>query len=514
MHSSSVIGLFLFVGGCAAIRNLDEYSIVDGVGASANDTVVHTSSIDASAGCTTHRSCNTEGGTTPAICVKTTGTCVPLTTPECPRVLGDPMNDDAVFVGTLLGTSAAATSDAERAAFMAAAELATAPAAIPKLVVIGCDVAGDALVPARHLVDDLHVSAMLGPGRAEDVVAVTQQVSAPGGTLLMTDSPATSIANLADEDLTWRDVSSDAQRAKLVIEQMNELETLLRATRALATVKLAIVNADDALGTSARDAITGKLILNGHFVLDAANAAYVSVDGYGAGDATAAGAIATAYARDFRPDIVFLTSADQIASVMLPLERSLAAARITDHPYYVLTDPAKTGDLLARIDSGDLPSDIRRRIRGVGPVAGAASAPALADFTSAFTARYGAAPAVSAGASYDAMYAVAYAVATTTDLPAGGPRVGHGLRSLAVGNPAFVGAKAIADISSQLVQKQSVSLSGTSGPLQWDASGDLRGGSLEVWCVGARDGAAVYGSSGMTMDVQTQVVGGAYVQCQ
>ena len=66
---------------------------------------------------------------------------------------------------------------------------------------------------------------MLGPREAEDVIDVTQQVSAKGGTLLLTPtSTATAIAYLADADLTWRAAPSDSQRANLVIAQMNALE--------------------------------------------------------------------------------------------------------------------------------------------------------------------------------------------------------------------------------------------------------------------------------------------------
>lgn len=496
MRSTIVTGLVLLATGCAAIRGLDDYSISGASIGTGDDAAMHATSADGGADCTTHGECDAT-----AMCVKATGRCVQLTTLECPRVLGDARADDAVLVGTILGT------EAEHAAVLAAEELAAGPASLPHLVVVGCDLGADALVPARHLAEELHVAAILGPQRAEDVVAVTQP-SARAGTLLVTDSPVGSIANLSDDDLTWRVVSSDVQRAKLVIEQMNELETLLRATRSVTTVKLAIVHASDALGTSARDAITGKLILNGHFLLDAANVGYVRDDQVTAGDAASYAALVTAYARQFRPDMVFVTAAEQIGSLVVPLEQSLTAARVVDKPYYVFTDAARVEELLARIASGDLPADIRRRIRGVGPVSPVASAPVLADFTTAFAARYGTAPAGGVNAMYDAMYALAYASGTGSD------RIGHGLRALAVGQQAFVGPKAMGDVAVLLAKGQPMQLVGTQGPLQWDANGDLRGGTIEVWCVGSRSGAAAYGSSGMTMDVQTQVVGGAYVQCQ
>jgi ABC-type branched-subunit amino acid transport system substrate-binding protein len=350
-------------------------------------------------------------------------------------------------------------------------------------------------------------------------VTVTQQVSAKGGTRIMTPtSLASAISNLADEGLTWRAVPSDTQRAKLVIEQMNALETLLRTTRGLTTVKLGIVHPTDALGLSAHDAVSGKLILNGRFINDPLNAANVSVDSYQPVDAAAESAIATKYAVTFKPDIVFITAEDQIANLMLPLEKALTAARAVNRPYYVLTDAAKADALLAAIGASTLPSDIRRRIRGVGVRPDASSAAVLAEFVATYTSRYGAAPpgsfAASAAVSYDAMYAFAYALAATPELPPSGASVAQGLRALGVGDSYAVGAKTASQVMSILAARKSVSLRGTFGPLLWDSSGDITAGSVEVWCIGGPAGAPAFGSSGLTMDVSTQVVGGAFVQCQ
>jgi len=66
----------------------------------------------------------------------------------------------------------------------------------------------------------------------------------------------------------------------------------------------------------------------------------------------------------------------------------------------------------------------------------------------------------------------------------------------------------------RLAADEPIALRGTFGPMRWDASGDILAGTVEVWCLGVRSGATVFGSSGLTMDVQTQVVGGGFVQCQ
>ena len=68
-----------------------------------------------------------------------------------------------------------------------------------------------------------------------------------------------------------------------------------------------------------------------------------------ANDGAAMQAITNKYASTFKPDVVYLTSEEQIAGVMVPLEAALTAARAVNRPYYVLTDTLKTKTLLDAI---------------------------------------------------------------------------------------------------------------------------------------------------------------------
>lgn len=448
--------------------------------------------------CATNAECG--GG----ICAESTHRCAPLVSPECPRVVGDISNHDAVIVGTILDPIL------ERAAVLAASEL-YAP-----LVVVACD-PGSPLAAARHLADDLHVPAILGPGGAEDVIDVTQEVSTKSGTLVLTPtSPATAISNLADSDLTWRVAPSDAQRAALVISQMAALEDVLKSTRGLTAVKLAIVHRTDMLGTSARDAVSGKLVLNGRFLSDAANAPYVAIDSYA--NATSAtdpfAAIVARYAGTFRPDIVFLTAPEQVDGLLVPLEKALAAARVVNKPYYVVTEPARSQALLDAVAAPGMPLDLKRRIRGVASV----SDPESAVVRAAFESRLGAKTTFAEAATYDAMYAVALAILGSESAKAAklasGATVAKGLRRLGVGPNVTVGPDHAVEAKTTLASGKSVSLRGASALLKWDATGDIATGTVEVWCVGTSSGAPAFGSSGVAMDVGTQVVAGTFLQCQ
>lgn len=534
-----VLGCVAFATGCAALHHLDDYTTADRATAGEEPSSPSPEAPGEPAPETRPRACRANsdcGGSVtagdraldrvsvPSICVKATGTCAPLVTPECPRFVGDYASDEAVVIGTVLGTGSDGSS-LERAARLAAEEIqAAASGALPPfggqgrprpVVLLSCDASGNVLQAARHLARDLRVPAVVGPTRAEDVVELTQQVTAEAGTLLMTPAVlASSISDLPDNDLTWRGVPSDNQRAKLVIEQLKELESVLRATRGLTTVKLGVVHRSDALGLSARDSIRDKLILNGRFVTDAANADNVSLDAYDPADAAAQEAVVTKYAAAFRPDLVFLTAPEQVSTLLVPLEKALTAARVVQRPYYVCTDALKTDALLEALASSDVPADIRRRVRGVGLRPDAESAPVLADFRAAYATRYGEPPDPAAAAAYDATAAIVLALASRPERPVTGAGVARGLRALGVGTPLSVGARDAARALDALATGRAISLRGTHGLLRWDARGDIAGGSLEVWCVGGPAGAPAFGSSGLTMDVQTQVVGGGFVQCQ
>jgi len=470
-----------------------------------------------------------DGGIVPAVCIKPAGRCVRLLTGDCRAMTGDFLNDNSIIVGTYLTTSgslAASNIPRERSAVLAAEEINTAIAGggIPPaeeggparpLLVLQCDPSADPLRTARHLADDLHVPAVVGPNVAEDVITVTQQVSARAGMLLMSPTaPPDPVSNLVDNGLTWRAVPSDSQRAKLLIDQINEVETSLKAARGNRPLRLAIPFRNDALGLSARDSISGKLLFNGHFISDPQNAQYVSLDPYGLTDTASQAAIATKYAT-FLPDIIFMVANETVSSIAIPLEQHLALTDAgVDRPYYVVTDVVKVPTWLTAAAMPTIPADFRSRVRGMGVRPDGNSTSVFASFNAAYTSRYGANPGTSAmGPSYDSMYAIAYALAATRSQPVTGASVAQGLRSLSSGDSLQVGQNQANNAFQQLAAGKSIALRGTYSLLQWDFNGDIVGGTMEVWCIGLSGGMPVFASAGKTMDVATQIVNGSYTQC-
>ncbi len=536
-RSAAVAALFA-CSGCALVHRLDDFTVasssggvvdpettaapapsdgVDSGGAECRATSDCASSASGPAFATLER---TEA--TARVCVR--GRCQALLSEECARVHGDALADDAVLFG---GIFSDANDDEERGARLAVDELASAslPAGAARgtpvargsaerpIALVACNATDRGLRAAEHLVAALHVPALLGPSSAEAVIELTQQVTVRESALLVTSSLASPITSLADDDLTWRSVPSDAQRAKLVIDQVNALEAVLRATRATTSIRFAVVRSADGLGTSTFDAIRGKLIVNGRFLTDPSNAANVSDDAYAPGDATGMAAVATRYASAFRPDVIYVTAPEQITNVVVPLERALTAARAVDKPFYVFAEACRTGALLDAIAT-TLPADFRRRLRGVGVQAEAPSLPVLQAFRTSWASRYGGTPSLRAAAAYDMIYALAFARASARGEALSGATLGRGLRRLGVGDPVAIGPAGARAALETLRAGGSVSPRGTTAKLTWDTAGDVASGTLEVWCVGTASGAPSFGGAGVSMDVSTQVVGGAFTQCQ
>jgi ABC-type branched-subunit amino acid transport system substrate-binding protein len=567
--SGTIAALFLLALGCNTIVGLDKISVnanepADSAGASGaytggasssggvassagNTSSAGNGSASSAAGeggapdlpgdCTTNQECTerASSGVTgaagaadnvvAAVCVKQGGAhCVPLLSDDCNLITGDYTNDQAIIVGSLFSTkgpTAATNLPRQQSAELAIEQINTAggvpsgsTSANPRpLVMISCDESTNLVRAAGHLVNDLHVPAIVGPNTSQDTLDVSTMVTVPGGTVVMSPTGvASSIAALNDNDLTWLMVPSDVQRAPLMISQINTLESSLKTARTETTVKLGVVFRNDALGIGTRTSLN-DLVLNGKPLADPTNLGNnVQIDPY---DATQPNqqAIVTKYV-GFAPDIIVLAgTAEAITQVMTPLEAQWTAP---NRPSYVLIDSTKVPELLAAVTNND---DLRSRIRGTGITPGPAGAGTPAETFNGFEIDYGVRFNASAtisgmGPSHDAAYAIGLALAATTDQPVSGASVAQGLRKLAGGTTKLeaTGTNVLAAFQ-KLASGQEITEVGTFGMLDWDANGAVKGGTLEMWCVGGPSTKPAYASSGLIFDVKSQQQSGAYVQC-
>jgi hypothetical protein len=454
------------------------------------------------------------------------GKCAPLLTPDCRSFYGDYTNDNAIVLGTIFNTTgslAGSNIPRQNSAILAAEEINSSVTGkgLPgvdggpsrPLLVVECDPTANAIRSASHLANDLHVPAVVGPNVAEDALNITNQVSASAGMLLMSPTvPIDAVTTLNDKGLTWRDIPSDQQRKLLYQTEIQAVVTQLTGQSGRGSqLKLAVVERNDALGSSALNAISNVPWYGS--TIGAAN--NVSIDSYALTDTAKQAQIATQYATTTMPDIVFVIAQEAVANVVIPFEQQLAQMHPSaPKPYYIATDTAKTTGWLTA-PSG-VPSDFPTRVRGVGVTPDTASTPVFNAFSADYRAAYGSNPGTAGmGPAYDAMYSVAYAIATLGSAPVTGANIGKGLNELYYGSSFDVEPTMAGAAFQQLTSAGNIALQGTFTLMHWDGNGDIVGGTLEVWCVSGSDaGAGIFGHSGLYEDLASGSITGTYTQCQ
>jgi len=461
------------------------------------------------------------GDSVPAVCLMPEGRCAKLLSEDCGTITGDYTSDDAIIIGSLFSTKGptAATNLPRQQAAALAVEQVNSVGGVPAgdttrpLVMVSCDESTNLVRAAEHLVKDLGVPAIVGPNTSQDTLDVSTKVTVPGGTVVITPTGvASSIAALNDKDLTWLMVPSDVQRAPLMISQLNALETQLEDERGVTTIKLGIVFRNDALGVGTRTSLN-NLVINGKGLTDPINLGqHVTIDPYNGADADQQ-ALVTKYL-SFVPDLVVLAgTAEAVSKVMVPLEAGWDDTN--PRPYYVLIDSTKVPELLTAATNND--KGLRARVRGTGitPGPSGANTPAEAfeGFRLDYEARYPGSNSTISGLApaHDAAYAIALALAATSDEPPTGKSIAKGLRKLAGGGSKYITLQPkLLPAFQKLTAGAAITAVGSFGVLDWDPDGAVKGGTLEMWCIGGTAAKPVYLSSGLQFDIMTQKESGTY----
>lgn len=467
-----------------------------------------------------------DGGVVPSVCIMPEGRCAPLLSDDCDSITGDYLDDRAIILGSLFSTKGAqaATNLPRQQAAALAIEQINAVGGVPRgdtsadarpLVMVSCDESTNLVRAAEHLVKDLAVPAIIGPNTSQDTLDVSTKVTVPGGTVVITPTAvASSITALSDKDLTWLMVPSDVQRAPLMISQINALETQLEGERSVSTIKLGIVFRNDALGIGTRTSLN-DLVLNGKGLTDPINIGnHVQIDGYNAAD-TDQQTIVAKYVT-FAPDIVVLAgTAEAITKVMVPLEDQWDTNK--PRPTYILIDSTKVPELLTAVSTHD---GLSARVRGTGITPGPTGKNTPAEAYNGFKIDYdlrfpgGTSTISGMGPAHDAAYAVGLALAATRDQPVSGKAIAEGLRKLASGPTKIttLGTNLLPAFQ-KLTAGDSLTVVGSFGVLDWDGNGAVKGGTLEMWCIGGTTAKPAYQSSGLLFDIMSQQESGTYTQC-
>lgn len=507
------MGVFLGLCGCNSVAGLSDYSV-------SGDTESSTAECETNSQCTeAATAAAATGESVLAACVKPEGRCVKLLSEDCTQITGE-LSDNAILIGSMFATAGAQgqTNVQRQASAMLATEqindVGGVPGAAPgtsrKLVMVSCNASPDPRRAARHLANALKVPAIVGPNTSQDTLDVSEDVTIPAGTVVISPTAvASSIASLIDDDLTWLMAPTDVQRAPLMSRQINAIEARLRDERDTETIKLGLAYRDDALGLGTRSGLN-SLVINGKplsHVINLGNNVHINPYDGAKPDQNA---IVDEYL-EFAPDIVVLAGlAEAITMIMKPLEERWPANR--KRPHYMLTDQEKIPELVTLVTGND---DLRSRIRGTGVTPSPRSMPVFDAFKVDYqVAHPGSANISGLGPARDATYAIAFALAATRTEPVSGASIKKGLRQLAGGSTVIeIGPTRLLQAFQKLGSGEAISAIGTFSGLEWDVNGAVMGGTLEMWCLGAPGGKPTYQSAGLTFDLMTQKEEGSYTQC-
>jgi ABC-type branched-subunit amino acid transport system substrate-binding protein len=214
----------LFCAACNAFLELDSFSFRPAVDAGPLT-------------CSTDAAC--KAAEPLSVCSALQKQCVPVLDTLCTELTGDVTKPNALRIGALLslhGAQLAINRERQRGLVLAVEQINQA-GGVPDvwtgishpLALVVCDTADDPVRAGRHLIEDLAVPAIIGPNSSNDTLDLATRLSIEKRTLTMSPTAmASSLRDLADDDLSWSMVPTDAQRAPLLHAQIKALESALR----------------------------------------------------------------------------------------------------------------------------------------------------------------------------------------------------------------------------------------------------------------------------------------------
>ncbi len=463
---------------------------------------------DYSVGCSKNVDCTGDY----QVCDKTEHRCVSLKSAECETVLagnfetktlygGDLWKDDnAIILGSIIplkGGDATTGLPLAKSLALAVGEL-NKSGIFPSgdsvgkrpLVVVACtETADDSndltahIRAAKHLVNDLHVPAILGAAYSGDTQDVAD-VATPAGTLVMSPT-ATSTTLSSLGDLVWRTSPSDAIQGAALVALMPIVEaaTKKRVVDAGGTVdqlNVWMINKSDSYGAGLAETVKTSLKVNGQDVPTAQAAKHFSAAQY---DDTAAVDIAGIVAS--LPNIVFLFGTNEAIGLMNAIEAAWPADK--PRPTYLYAD----GGLVSEV--WEIKSeDLRKRIFGTVP----GTTGALYDkFIGAYSLDYNDATSgftSGTAAAYDAAYVLGLAIAEGHSQPITGQSIANGLKKLVGGTKTCAptapmecvpGINTAGSLVKTTAAGTVIDYTGPSGPLDFDITTGEAPSDIQIWCV-------------------------------
>ena len=383
-----------------------------------------------------------------------------------PKSADNKVPDGALVVGGLFRTSG--PNDVNDHTFRDAADLAAQEFrdANYNIAHVVCDTAGDPDQAARAyqvVIDRFGAKIIAGPDRSVEVLGMADLVKSRGVPIVSPSATNPNITGLDDDNRIWRTAASDNLQAKVL------------ATLPLSTSKLDILfESDNTYAIGLKDAFVGAFAALGG-----------AVDGTFPFDSTDQASIdaAVAMASSRQPAYALLI-ADFAAP---PLIASVAKASGLSSTQFLMTDSAKKPSLWGQLGGNFA---VMSRVRGTGPANPDPIDPsgmAFAVMSNNFKNQFGEDPAETSfvNNSYDAFYVAAYAALSLSSDKRATSSIVANLAKLSDHSQQpqiLIGPNGITAGVTGL-QKGTIDVVGTSGPLDFDEHGDVVSAPIEKWSV-------------------------------
>jgi len=483
--------------------------------------------------CSTNQQCIEAHAGAPYRCRSSDQQCVPLLSQDCPRYLADEADlesDAAIYIG-LLVVDDRNGAQGEEAVEMARSEIQlatgggvpTSPGSVPHpLVIISCNTdGGDPSGAARHLVQEVQVSALLGGFRSDNVLSVAQEYTIPSGVLQIAPSAtADPISALDDHDLVYRaQIPGDILFQVLTPFIDSVIQPAIYADGIAAAgepIRVMVAYEPDGSGVYQAATIAKYLSVNGQPVLRNGSATYreLRLDNPDLLNPQPKAMIAAASVIHFLPHLIVYQTQD--AAILRAVENAWPAA--VPRPY-LITSAGFAAQLPALVGSDGA---LRRRAfsflglpEGFDPRSFDAWAAQLASRAPERTGAARDIGRVYGPNLYDSLYMLSYAISTLGELEPTGLNLVSGFRRL--GGPGMTipfGPTAMGSALAELAAGRSIDYAGVSGVFRYTPEGD-RSGLASIACVAIDDTGTAVGTqpSGFVYDTHTKRIVSATIDC-
>jgi branched-chain amino acid transport system substrate-binding protein len=427
------------------------------------------------------------------------------------------LDDNAVFFGSIMPTNGGADApygklveDSIKLAVDDFSKVNGIPALAGggnrPLVLVGCNDGPNedqTDAAAKHLVEDLGVPAIIGYPFSGNTIQVATDVTIPDKVVLFSPSATSNdITNLNDNDLVWRTAPRDDFQATALGLYYPAVEAAAKAKYPMITanqLKVAIVHHNDAYGSGLADALQKVLSFNGHPATDPANANFYKNIDYGSAMSPNLSKVTDIVG--FAPHVIFLFGFNEgVDQIFTAVEKNWTVPADMHRPYWVLSDGGQVASLWAphpnpidmtKTDPADIGSeDLRTRVSGSVPGVNASSWPPYNNFLIHFNGSAyssdGSADTIGPAGAYDIFYMLAYSAVMVGNNPLTGENiVKYGLRKMVPGQnipKVQIDPSTISTTFPMLAGGNGIDIQGTSGPLDFDAKGDVKA-DIQIWCV-------------------------------